>query len=139
MGGGTQSYRTGSWQPGSPSAPGPDARSPAALFRLTLGAINHRLSRRGTAFAKLTGPGQDALLTALQTGSPDFLGIPTPAFFALLLAMTMEGFFSHPCTARGATVSPGASTAVPAPTPSADEGFRRVPGLRGPYGRRGAR
>jgi gluconate 2-dehydrogenase gamma chain len=95
-GAGTQPYRTGSWQPGSPIAPGPDARSPAALFRLTLGAINHRLASRGTAFARLAGPGQDALLTALQTGSPDFLGIPTQAFFALLLAMTMEAFFSHP-------------------------------------------
>lgn len=95
-GAGTLLYRMGPWQPGTPIPSAHPARSPAELFRATLAAINRRLESHGTPFTRLSGPAQDALLAALQTGNARLPGIPTQAFFALLLAMTLEGFFSHP-------------------------------------------
>jgi gluconate 2-dehydrogenase gamma chain len=95
-GAGRGSYRDGPWQPGTPFAI--CASSPADLFRSTLRTINDAFERRGTDFAALSPMAQDAFLMALQSDGAD-LGMPTGAFFALLLQMTVESFFSHACCA----------------------------------------
>ncbi len=91
-GAGTQLYRDGSWQAGSPT---PLTCTPATLFRITLRAVDRQLERRGLRFDRLSTTAQDAFLRALQDGTSD-LGIPTEAFFAALLTMTVEGYFSNP-------------------------------------------
>lgn len=95
-GAGEQPYRPGSWQPGSPLPAGCPARSPAALFRVTLRALDARFESGGTPFGRLPVAVQDAFLASLQDGTADFPGVPVDAFFAALLGMTVEGFFSNP-------------------------------------------
>ena len=91
-GAGTRPYRDGPWQPGTSS----DARSlmfePAALFRSAIRALT-RDSR--VPFEQLPADAQDDYLRSLESGRRE-LGVPSAAFFAMLLAMTVEGFLSHP-------------------------------------------
>jgi gluconate 2-dehydrogenase gamma chain len=89
-------YREGSWQPGSPTPPGCLAPPPAVLFRLALRALIRQLERSGAEFSRLPVAAQDALLAGLENGSVDLPGVPVTAFFAALLTMTVEGFFSNP-------------------------------------------
>jgi len=89
-------YRESTWQPGSPTPPGWVARTPAALFRHALQAIIRQLRGRGVEFSRLPVATQDALLRSLENGSLDLPGVPVAAFFAALLTMTVEGFFSDP-------------------------------------------
>lgn len=89
-------YREGSWQPGSPTPPSGLAPAPAASFRLALGSLMRRLERCGTEFSRLPAAAQDALLASLESGSVELPGVPATAFFAALLTMTVEGFFSNP-------------------------------------------
>ncbi|MDP8983449.1 MAG: gluconate 2-dehydrogenase subunit 3 family protein [Pseudomonadota bacterium] len=92
-GAGTRPYRDGPWQPGTPS----DARSlmfePAALFRSAIRALT-RDSR--VPFEQLPADAQDDYLRSLESGRRELEGVPSAAFFAMLLAMTVEGFLSHP-------------------------------------------
>jgi gluconate 2-dehydrogenase gamma chain len=39
---------------------------------------------------------QDAYLKSLEAGGSDLNGVPSDVFFAMLLKMTVEGFFSDP-------------------------------------------
>ena len=47
-------------------------------------------------FARLPAASQDAYLKTLQAGGKDLAGIPSQIFFASLLGLTIEGFFSDP-------------------------------------------
>jgi gluconate 2-dehydrogenase gamma chain len=100
-GGGALLYREGTWQPGSPALPGWIARTPAALFRQALQAIIRQDGDRGVEFSRLPVAAQDALLARLENGSMNLPGVPMTAFFAALLAMTVEGFFSDPLHGAG--------------------------------------
>jgi gluconate 2-dehydrogenase gamma chain len=93
---GTLLYRESTWQPGSPTLPGRIARAPAVVFRHALSAIIRHLDRRGAEFSRLPMTAQDALLASLENGSVDLPGVPVAAFFAALLTLTVEGFFSDP-------------------------------------------
>jgi gluconate 2-dehydrogenase gamma chain len=89
-------YREGSWQPGSPTPPACLAPPPAVLFRLTLRALLRQFERHGVEFGRLPIASQDALLSSLESGRVDLPGVPVAAFFATLLTLTVEGFFSNP-------------------------------------------
>ena len=92
---GERLYRVGPWQPGTPFDRRQAPSKPAELFRAALTAIHQDLSRRGLRFEALPTAAQDAYLAALEAGAP-LDGVPTAAFFDLLLLMTTEGFFAHP-------------------------------------------
>ncbi len=91
---GERLYRLGSWQGGSPWPGCRLSCTPGALFHTALCAINRDIETGG--FAEQPAPVQDAYLRLLETGAVDLGGVPSAAFFDLLLKMTVEGFFSDP-------------------------------------------
>jgi gluconate 2-dehydrogenase gamma chain len=95
-GAGERLYRTGPWQPGTPSQGYQLPFTPAELFRTALEAINTGLSHAGTPFATMSPERQDAYLRQLETGPRDLAGVPSEIFFAHLWQCTVEGFFSDP-------------------------------------------
>ena len=92
---GERLYRLGSWQGGSPSPACRLSCAPGVLFRTALRAIDRDL-RPGGRFADRPAQGQDAYLRLLETGALDLDGVPSAAFFDMLLKMSVEGFFSNP-------------------------------------------
>jgi gluconate 2-dehydrogenase gamma chain len=64
--------------------------APALLFRAALSAL------RGTPFHRWPADHQDAYLRRLAAGGATLAGVPSEVFFQMLLALTVEGFFSHP-------------------------------------------
>jgi gluconate 2-dehydrogenase gamma chain len=95
-GAGERLYRSGPWQPGTPSQGYQLPFTPAELFRAALGAITTELSQAGTPFAQMSAEQQDAYLHGLEKGGKDLRGVPSAIFFAQLLDATIEGFFSDP-------------------------------------------
>ncbi|MGZ5846615.1 MAG: gluconate 2-dehydrogenase subunit 3 family protein, partial [Ramlibacter sp.] len=94
-GAGERLYRSGPWQPGTPSQGYQLPFTPAELFRNALRAVAQQ-GQKGTPFEKMAGPEQDAWLTRLQNGTDDLEGVPAKVFFESLLALTVEGYFSDP-------------------------------------------
>lgn len=92
---GERLYRLGSWQGGSPSPGTRLSCAPGVLFHTALRAID-RDFHAGGKFAHQPAHVQDAYLRLLETGGVDLDGVPSAAFFDMLLKMTVEGFFSHP-------------------------------------------
>jgi gluconate 2-dehydrogenase gamma chain len=95
-GAGERLYRSGPWQPGTPSQGYQLPFTPAELFHTALRAINRDLEKRGAAFADLGVDAQDHYLKSLETSASDLDGVPAAVFFDMLLKMTVEGFFSDP-------------------------------------------
>jgi gluconate 2-dehydrogenase gamma chain len=95
-GAGERLYRSGPWQPGTPSQGYQLPFTPAELFRTALAAINKELSQAGTTFAQMSADQQDAYLRSLEAGGKDLGGVPSEVFFAHLWDCTVEGFFSDP-------------------------------------------
>jgi gluconate 2-dehydrogenase gamma chain len=95
-GDGEQLYRNGPWQPGTPSQGQSRPFKPATLFRSALSSILRDLEKRGATFSELPAHTQDSYLHSLESGRAPLDGVPSAAFFDMLLAMTVEGFFSHP-------------------------------------------
>jgi gluconate 2-dehydrogenase gamma chain len=95
-GAGERLYRSGPWQPGTPSQGYQLPFTPAELFHTALRAINRDLEKRGAAFADLAADAQDHYLKSLETGASDLDGVPAAVSFDMLLKMTVEGFFSDP-------------------------------------------
>jgi gluconate 2-dehydrogenase gamma chain len=95
-GAGERLYRSGPWVAGSKSQGYQLPFTPAELFHQALRAVNHDLDSRGTPFPKMTTEAQDAYLKSLEDGNADLNGVPSTAFFDMLLQMTIEGFFSDP-------------------------------------------
>jgi gluconate 2-dehydrogenase gamma chain len=93
-GAGERLYRSGPWQPGTPSQGYQLPFTPAELFRAALGAINRALSSR--PFAQMSAEQQDQYLKGLEAGGADLDGVPGDVFFAHLLQCTLEGYFSDP-------------------------------------------
>jgi gluconate 2-dehydrogenase gamma chain len=96
-GAGERLYRSGPWQPGKPEQGYQLPFTPAELFRNAMRAIieDLRTTRRGS-FAELQAEDQDAYLRTLEREAKDLGGVPSNTFFASLLEMTIEGFFSDP-------------------------------------------
>lgn len=95
-GAGERLYRSGPWQPGTPSQGYQLPFTPAELFRTALRAINRELARAGTPFAQMSAERQDDYLHSLEAGGKDLDGVPSDVFFAHLWQATVEGFFSDP-------------------------------------------
>ena len=95
-GAGERLYRSGPWTAGSASQGYQLPFTPGELFHQALRAINRDLDSRGTPFYTMTAEAQDAYLKSLEGGNADLNGVPSGVFFAMLLQMTVEGFFSDP-------------------------------------------
>ena len=95
-GAGERLYRSGPWQPGTPSQGYQLPFTPGELFHTALRAINSDFEKRGAKFSDLPAEAQDAYLKTLESANPDLDGVPGAIFFDLLLRMTVEGFFSDP-------------------------------------------
>jgi gluconate 2-dehydrogenase gamma chain len=95
-GAGERLYRSGPWQPGTPSQGYQLPFTPAELFRASLRAINRDLEAHHTPFSAMSADDQDAYLKSLESGAHDLDGVPSAIFFDLLSKMTVEGFFSDP-------------------------------------------
>ncbi len=95
-GAGERLYRSGPWQPGTPSQGYQLPFTPAELFRTALAAINKELTQASTPFAQMSADQQDAYLHGLEAGGKDLGGVPSDVFFAHFWECTVEGFFSDP-------------------------------------------
>jgi gluconate 2-dehydrogenase gamma chain len=93
-GAGERLYRSGPWQPGTPSQGYQLPFTPAELFRTALRAINKDLAQ--TPFAKMNPDEQDSYLKTLEADGKDLGGVSSGLFFAHLWQSTVEGFFSDP-------------------------------------------
>ena len=93
-GAGERLYRSGPWEPGTPSQGYQLPYTPAELFHTALAAINKSLVR--TPFADMNETQQDAFLGNLEKGGIDLGGVPSEIFFAQLWQSTLEGYFSDP-------------------------------------------
>ena len=91
---GERLYRSGPWQPGTPSQGYQLPLTPAELFHTALRALNQELSQ--TPFAQMSPEQQDSYLKSLEAGGKDLGGVPSDVFFAHLWECTLEGFFSDP-------------------------------------------
>jgi gluconate 2-dehydrogenase gamma chain len=95
-GAGERLYRSGPWQPGTPSQGYQLPFTPAELFRAALEAINAELAQANTPFAQMSNDQQDAYLHSLEAGDKNLGGVPSDVFFAHLWECTVEGFFGDP-------------------------------------------
>jgi gluconate 2-dehydrogenase gamma chain len=95
-GAGERLYRSGPWQPGTPSQGYQLPFTPAELFRTALAALNKELSATGTPFAQMSAGQQDAYLRSLEAGGRNLGGVPSDVFFAQLWESVVEGFLSDP-------------------------------------------
>jgi gluconate 2-dehydrogenase gamma chain len=95
-GAGERLYRSGPWQPGTPSQGYQLPFTPAELFRTALTALNKELSQASTPFAQMNADQQDAYLRGLEAGGKSLGGVPSDVFFAQLWESVVEGFLSDP-------------------------------------------
>jgi gluconate 2-dehydrogenase gamma chain len=93
-GAGERLYRSGPWQPGTPSQGYQLPYTPGELFHTALAAISKELV--DTPFAAMRPADQDSYLKRLEAGGHDLGGVPSEVFFAQLWECTLEGFFSDP-------------------------------------------
>ena len=96
-GGGAKMYRAGPFRKGKPEQGYQLALTPAEFMKAGIAAAD-AWSRKayGRDFDRLTSEKRVEALKAMQEGKADFGDFSSRAFFARLLAMTMEGFFSDP-------------------------------------------
>jgi gluconate 2-dehydrogenase gamma chain len=95
-GAGERLYRSGPWQPGTPTQGYQLPFTPAELFHVSLQAVNRDLAAHGMLFNEMPGEAQDEYLKSLESGARDLDGVPSAVFFDMLLKMSVEGFFSDP-------------------------------------------
>jgi gluconate 2-dehydrogenase gamma chain len=100
-GSGRRAFRSGVWQPGTPARLDPavaraPSGSPAESFRAGLTGVLDHLASRQVDFAAAPPAAQAAFLRRLESGAVALDGTCSTEFFDMLLAMTVEGFFSHP-------------------------------------------
>jgi gluconate 2-dehydrogenase gamma chain len=96
-GGGAKMYRAGPFHKGKPEQGYQLALTPADFFSAGIAAAN-AWSRKtyGLDFDRLTADKRVEALKAMEDGKAEFADFSSRAFFARLLAITMEGFFSDP-------------------------------------------
>lgn len=96
-GGGAKMYRAGPFRKGKPEQGYQLALTPAEFFAAGIAAAN-TWSRKtyGHDFDRLSPDKRVEALKAMQDGKAEFADFSSRAFFARLLAITMEGFFSDP-------------------------------------------
>ena len=96
-GGGAKMYRSGPYHKGKPEQGYQLALTPRQFFQTGLAEAN-AWSRKtyGKEFDGLAPADRDAALKAMEDGKAKFNGIPSRAFFNMLLSLTMQGFFADP-------------------------------------------
>jgi gluconate 2-dehydrogenase gamma chain len=96
-GGGAKMYRAGPFHKGKPEQGYQLALTPAEFFSAGIAAANG-WSRKthGHDFDRLSPDKRVEALKAMQDGKAEFADFNARAFFAHLLAITMEGFFADP-------------------------------------------
>jgi len=96
-GAGSQFYRQGPFEKGTPEQGYQLSFTPAEMIRHGLAALDAATRKQdGKPYAELDEARQDAWLHDLQAGKPDFSPLPSDVFFQALLDATIEGFFSDP-------------------------------------------
>ena len=96
-GGGAKMYRSGPFLKGKPEQGYQLALTPAEFMSAGIAAAN-AWSRKtfGREFDRLDPQKRVEALKAMEEGKAEFANFSARAFFARLLAMTMEGFFADP-------------------------------------------
>jgi gluconate 2-dehydrogenase gamma chain len=96
-GGGAKTYRAGPYVQGKPEQGYQLPLTPADFFAAGIAAANV-WSRKtyGHDFDRLEPDQRAEALKAMQEGKAEFANFSSRAFFARLLALTMEGFFADP-------------------------------------------
>jgi gluconate 2-dehydrogenase gamma chain len=96
-GGGAKMYRGGPFMKGKPEQGYQLSLTPLEFFQVGIAAANAWSVRtNGKEFDRLSRAERVTGLKAMEDGKADFRGLPSHAFFAQLLALTMQGFFSDP-------------------------------------------
>lgn len=97
-GSGDRTYMQGPWQKGKPTQGYQSPLAPAEFFRAGIAATNAYCRKTlQKDFDRLTVDQQNTLLQDMEQGRVTFEGtVSAQAFFNLLLATAMQGFFSDP-------------------------------------------
>ena len=96
-GGGDRMYRAGPYVKGTPEQGYQLPLTPHQFFVVGVRAADAWCEKTyGKTFDRLDQPRRDEALTAMQKGTAEFDGMDAKAFFAALLTINMEGFFSDP-------------------------------------------
>ncbi len=96
-GGGAKMYRAGPFVRGKPEQGYQLSLTPLEFFQVGIAEANAWSVRaNGKEFDRLSQAERATALKAMEDGKADFRGLPSRAFFAQLLALTMQGFFSDP-------------------------------------------
>ena len=96
-GGGAKMYRSGPYHKGKPEQGYQLALTPRQFFQTGIAEAN-AWSRKtyGKELDQLAPADRVAALKAMEDGKAQFNGVPSRAFFNMLLSMAMQGFFADP-------------------------------------------
>lgn len=90
-------YMRGPFAEGKPGQGWQYALTPAGVYRHALEALDRVVrAESGKGVAELDEVQRDALLTRMEKQPLDLNGLPSSAFFELLLNNTIEGYFADP-------------------------------------------
>jgi len=90
-------YRQGPWPEGTREQGYQSPLTPQQVYRIGIRAVNEHCQRQyGKGFDALAAAQQDAVLRGLDEGKLELEGVRAQFFFNMLLANTIEGFFSDP-------------------------------------------
>jgi gluconate 2-dehydrogenase gamma chain len=91
-------YKRGPWNPSAAPEYGYQlALTPQQVYRLGIAATNAYCRKtHGKTFDALSPANQDEVLNQLDQSKLSFDAVPAKAFFEMLLASTVEGFFADP-------------------------------------------
>jgi gluconate 2-dehydrogenase gamma chain len=96
-GGGAKMYRSGPFVKGKPEQGYQLSLTPLEFFQVGIAEANAWSVRtNGKTFDRLSPAERATALKAMEDGKADFRGLPSRTFFAQLLSLTMQGFFSDP-------------------------------------------
>jgi gluconate 2-dehydrogenase gamma chain len=96
-GGGAKMYRGGPFMKGKPEQGYQLTLTPLEFFQVGIASANAwSVKTNGKEFDRLSPAERVTALKAMEDGKADFQSLPSRAFFAQLLALTMQGFFSDP-------------------------------------------
>jgi gluconate 2-dehydrogenase gamma chain len=90
-------YMQGPWGESVPEQGYQRPLTPRELYRLCIARLNELCrTRHDERFDLLSPDEQEALLKEMEQGSLPLADVPIQEFFSMLIANTMEGFFSDP-------------------------------------------
>jgi gluconate 2-dehydrogenase gamma chain len=96
-GNGARLYRDGPFPKGKPELGYQLPLNPREFFRAGIAAVNEWTRKTsGKDFDRLSAADRETALKAMEAGKAEINAMPSRQFFAALLQITMEGFFSDP-------------------------------------------